>query len=122
MGNLQQERIFKDYEWTFEFPFKMMKIKEVKITRDEFYNISLEIKCFANEKVPEEIKQFEVIEFIKIKSKCSSDEYLIKNLNISRYSSYYENSMAFLNIYLSAQIFCLIQKMRIILLGLKNGI
>lgn len=99
---LQQERIFKDLEWTFEFPFKMMKIKEVKINRNEFYNISLEIKCFANEKVPKEIKQFEVIEFIKIRSKCSSDEYLIKNLNISRYTSYYENSMAFLNIYLSA--------------------
>ena len=87
---LQHERIFKDSEWTFEFPFKMMKIKEVKINRDEFYNISLKIKSFANEKVPEEIKQFEVIDFIKLKSKYSSEEYLIKNLNISNYTSYYE--------------------------------
>lgn len=99
---LQHERIFKDSEWTFEFPFKMMKIKEVKINRDEFYNISIKIKSFANEKVPEEIKQFEVIDFIKLKSKYSSDEYLIKNLNISNYTSYYENSMVFRDISLSA--------------------
>ena len=99
---LQHERIFKDSEWTFEFPFKMMKIKEVKINRDEFYNISLEIKSFANEKVPKEIKQFEVIDFIKINSNFSSDEYLIKNINITEFTSYYENSMVFRDISLSA--------------------
>lgn len=98
---LQHERIFKDFEWSFEFPFKMMKIKEVKINRDEFYNISLEVKCFVDDKLPDEFKQFEIIDFIKIKSKFSSDEYLIENLNITRYTSYYENSIAFLNIYLS---------------------
>lgn len=98
---LQQEKIFKDSEWTFKFPFKMINIKEIKINRDEFYNILLEIKCFANEKLPDEIKQFEVIDFIKIKSNFSSEEYLIKNLNITKYTSYHENSIAFLNIFLS---------------------
>lgn len=68
---LQQEKIFKDDLWEFKFPL-MTSIKKVKITRDEFYNISLEIKCFANENVLEEIKQNEVIELIEIKSKDSS--------------------------------------------------
>ena len=61
---LQHERIFKDFEWSFEFPFKMMKIKEVKINRDEFYNISLEVKCFVDDELPDEFKQFEIIDFI----------------------------------------------------------
>lgn len=98
---LQQEKIFKDSEWTFEFPFKMINLKEIKINRDEFYNILLEIKCFVNEKLPYEIEHFEVIDYIKIKSKFSSDEYLIKNLNIKKHTIYNENSIAFLNIILS---------------------
>lgn len=99
---LQNELIFKDYEWVFEFPFKMINIKEMKINRDEFYNISIEIKGFIDKKLPDEIKKFEIIDFIKIKSKFSSDEYLIKTLNILKYTSYHENSNIFLNISLSA--------------------
>lgn len=98
---LQNELIFKDSEWVFEFPFKMTNIKEMKINREEFYNISIEI-CFIDKKLPNEIKQFEIIDFIKIKSKFSSEEYLIKTLNISEYTSYYENSNIFLKISLSS--------------------
>ncbi len=98
---LQQEKIFEDKVYEFEFPISMISIKEVKITRDEFYNISLEIKGTYNGNVFEEIKQNKVIELIKIKSKYPPHEYLIKNSFISRTTSYYENSCEFLNIYLS---------------------
>lgn len=99
---LQNERIFKDSDWVFKFPFKMIYIKEMKINRDEFYNISIEIKCFRDKTLPDEIKQFEIIDFIRIKSKFSSEEYVIRNLNILKYTSYYEDSRSFLNISLSA--------------------
>lgn len=99
---LQRERIFKDSEWTFELPFEMIHINEIKINRDELHNISLEIKCVVDEKLPKEIQEFEIIDFIKLKSKWSSDEYLIEYLNVFKYNYHFENSLVFLNISLSA--------------------
>lgn len=99
---LQREQVFKDSEWTFELPFEMIHINEIKINRDESYNISLEIKCVVDEKLPKEIQDFEIIDFIKLKSRWSSKEYLIENLNVLKYNYHFENSIVFLNISLSA--------------------
>lgn len=99
---LQKERIFEDFEWTFELPFEMMHIKKLKIYRDDFYNISLKIKCVVDENFFKEIGPLVMIKFIKIKSKFCSDEYLIEYLDVLKYTSFYENSSIFLNISLSA--------------------
>lgn len=99
---LQKERIFKYDTWKFELPFEMMHIKELKIYRDDFYKISLKIKCVVDENFLKEVGPLVMIKFIKIKSDFYPDEYLIEYLEVLKYTSFYENSSFALNISLSA--------------------
>lgn len=98
---LQNKLIFDEDVWSFEFPFKMNRIQEIKIHRNEFYRISMEIKSLLDEKTAKIIEEFKTINLIRIKNKYSSEEYLIKNSNILEYGFSYEKSIGIINISLS---------------------
>ena len=95
---LQNKIVLENFEWNFEFPFEMPHIKEIKICRDEFYKLYIEIKCLINKKPINKIKEVEIIDFIKIKSKFSSDEYLITHSTFLKSVTSYENSNVILKI------------------------
>lgn len=88
--NLQDEKIFKESEWIFKFPFEMPKIININIKRDEFYNIDIEI-IYKPHNITNKIKQRNTIEYIKITGKYSKKEYLIKNSAIVEYGTTVEN-------------------------------
>lgn len=88
--NLQNEKIFKESEWIFKFPFEMSRITRINIKRDEFYNIHIEIICKPHN-LPNEIKQIQTIEYIKITGRYSQKEYLIENSSILQYGTTVEN-------------------------------
>ena len=87
---LQDEKIFEDKFYNFIFPFDMPHIKSIKIKRDEFYNIAIEIKIISNKKLPYDISRTHNIEFIKIQDKDSLEEYLIENCHDLKYKFYFE--------------------------------
>ena len=87
---LQDEKIFNDEYYNFEFPFPMPHIKSIKIKRDEFYNLTVEINIISDEKLPYDIRTTHNIDFIKIQDKYSSEEYLLENCYNLRYKSFFE--------------------------------
>lgn len=87
---LQDEKIFEDTFYDFEFPFQMPHIKSIKIKRDEFYNIAVEINIISDEKLPYDIRKTHNIEFIKIQDKYGSEVYYLENCYDLRYKSFFE--------------------------------
>ncbi|MBE6500461.1 MAG: hypothetical protein E7Z80_07970 [Methanobrevibacter thaueri] len=98
---LQDEKIFENNNWIFEFPFEMPRITQLTFKRDEFYNISIEIICKSNEIIPNEIKKAIIIDYINITSKYSQKEYLVKNASILQYGTSIENDEKTIYIHLS---------------------
>lgn len=88
---LQEEKIFHNHLWNFEFPFEMPKIKHILIKRDEIYNIVINIECESNQKLPDEIGEH--IDSIKICNKYSSETYVLKNCHL------FENIISIENYY-----------------------
>ena len=87
---LHDEKIFEDDFYSFEFPIQMPYIKSIKIKRDEFYNLAVEINIISDEKLPYDVRTTHNIDFIKIRDKFSSEEYLLENCYNLRYKSFFE--------------------------------
>ena len=87
---LHDEKIFEDEFYNFEFPFLMPHIKSIKINRDEFYNIAVEINIISDEKLPYDMRTTHNIDLIKIQNKYGSEEYLLERCYNLRYKSFFE--------------------------------